>query len=179
MEHLRRNGAMPEKPASSSIIRIAALVLLALVTASCGTEAITSPDDDRLPTTPTCAQGDLAVAAILDGVAMNDRISNGYPHAFINKLGAGPGTFDAGSGSVVVHLEWGVLVANGQSTPALGWVRGAGFDVGNPSSAAFSGTIFLDDGAGFGGHFLLRELHHAPYGSGAAVRGAVAGCFRN
>ena len=43
--------------------------------------------------------------------------------AFFNKIGTGPGTFDAEQGGLAVHLEWGVLLADGQSTPARGWVR--------------------------------------------------------
>jgi len=167
----------PGKTTSFSIIPLALCVLLASGTASCGTDAITS-EDDAIPTTPICAQGESAVAGILDGLQVSERITSSY-HVFINKLGAGPGTFDTDQGGVAVHLEWGVLLASGQSTPARGWVRGAGFDVGNPPDATFSGTLSLDDvPVGLSGQFLLKELHHTPYGSGVAVRGAVAGCFR-
>ncbi len=165
------------KAASSSLRLLATCVVLASVTASCGSDTITSEGDNPVPATPRCAQGELAVTGILDDLELSDRISGGYDHAFINKLGTGPGTFDANKGSVAVHLEWGVLLPNGQSTSARGWARGAGFDVGNPPDAVLSGTLSLD-GDGQGGHFLLKELHHSPYGSGAAVRGAVAGCFR-
>lgn len=154
----------------------AACVVLALLTASCGSDAITE-GGDPLPTTPVCAPGQLALNAILDGVALSDRISGGYDAVFSNKLSAEPGTFDADKGSVSVHLEWDVLLPNGDRAPARGWARGAGFDVGTRPNAAFSGTLALD-ADGQGGHFLLKDLHHAPYGSGAAVRGAVAGCFR-
>ena len=167
----------PAKTTSFSITPLVLCVLLASGTASCGTDAITS-GDDPLPATPVCAQGESAVAGILDGLQVSGRITSSY-HVFINKLGAGPGTFDTDQGAVAVHLEWGVLLAAGQSTPARGWVRGTGFDVGNPPNAAFSGTLSLDDApGGLSGHFLLKDLHQAPYGSGVAVRGAIAGCFR-
>ena len=162
---------------SASIIGIAGCVVLAFATASCGSEAITSVSHDPVPPTPSCAAGELAIVGILDGIHVSDRVT-GYNFAFINKLGAGPGTLDADKDSVALHIEWGVLLANGDSTNARGWARGSGFDVGNPANAAFSGTLSLDDN-GEGGHFLLKELRQAPYESGAVIRGAVAGCFRS
>ena len=164
---------------SSSVagLCIAACVVLAFATASCGSDAITSGNNDPVPPTPRCAAGELAVVGILDGVQVSDRVT-GYNFLFINKLGPGPGTIDADKDSFVLHIEWGVLLANGDSTKARGWARGSGFDVGNPANAAFSGTLSLDDD-GEGGHFLLKELRHAPYESGAVIRGAVAGCFRS
>jgi len=162
---------------SASIIGIAGCVVLAFATASCGSEAITSVSHDPVPPTPSCAAGELAIVGILDGIHVSDRVT-GYNFAFINKIGAGPGTLDADKDSVALHIEWGVLLANGDSTNARGWARGSGFDVGNPANAAFSGTLSLDDN-GEGGHFLLKELRQAPYESGAVIRGAVAGCFRS
>lgn len=168
---------MTANSSSASIIGIAACVVLAFATASCGSDAITSGNHDPVPPTPSCGVGELAVVGILDGIQVSDRVT-GYNFTFINKLGAGPGTLDADKDSVAVHIEWGVLLANGDHTSARGWARGSGFDVGNPANAAFSGTLSLD-ADGEGGQFLLQDLRHAPYESGAAIRGAITGCFRS
>ena len=128
---------------SSSASTIAACVVLAFATASCGSDGITSGSHDPVPPTPSCAAGELAVVGILDGIHVSDRVT-GYNFLFINKLGLGPGTIDADKDSVVLHIEWGVLLASGDSTNARGWARGSGFDAGNPANAVFSGTLSLD-----------------------------------
>ena len=104
-------------------------------------------------------------------------------YAFVNAFG-GNGTLDvelAGGGAL--HLEWPELVADGDTVDARGWFRvTAGvtaIDVGNClTGSSFSGEMTVD-GDGQGGRFVLRDLHSAPYCSGASVAGELSGCFRN
>jgi len=161
----------------------AASALLCTVAASCGGSDVTSPDpnDDvpttpsAVPATPSCAPGEVAINALLDGVSVTDRASY-RRYAF--QQWRSPATLDIDESPIILHLEWPGLLVFGGSASTRGWSRGAGFDVGNCGAAPFSGTI-TQDADGDGGRFLLRDLHRAPYCSGPAVRGALAGCWRN
>lgn len=159
----------------------AASALLCTVVASCGGNDMTSPDpNDDVPTTPSagpvtpsCAPGEVAVSALLDGVSVTDRAR--FQRYFFRQFQSLV-TLDIDESPIILHLEWPVL-RFGESVPARGWSRGPGFDVGHCWDEAFPGTITVD-ADGNGGSFLLRGLHRPPYCSGPTVRGALAGCWR-
>ena len=146
-------------------------MLLALAVAACGggddepsceamTVVVNRPDRPEMPFTYTSSS-----------------------YAFVNAFG-GNGTLDVELvGGGAFHLEWPELVANGSRVEARGWFRvTAGvtaIDLGNClSGTSFSGEMTVD-GDGQGGSFVMRDLHSAPYCTGASVPGELSGCFRN
>jgi hypothetical protein len=152
-------------------VRAVALLALGVVATACGgddegpsceamTVVVTRPDRPGMPFTYASAS-----------------------YAFVNAFG-GNGTLDvelAGGGAL--HLEWPELVAGGGTVEARGWFRvTAGvtaIDVGNCDTSATFGGEMTVDGDGQGGRFVLRDLHSAPYCSGASITGELSGCFRD
>ena len=159
------------------VCALALSVVLLCGGVSCkGTDA-TGPSENPDPVPPACAASELALTGTLDGVAVNERVVGVGSYSFLNKFDADPGTLDTYQGAVALHLEFEQYwLADGESAPSRGWLRTAKHDVGNCSTAPLSGTISLNaDGSGV--RFLLKAMHQAPYCSGSAVSGAVAGCF--
>jgi hypothetical protein len=148
------------------------LILLSSVSACGG-----SDDDAPVGGGLTCAPSELRVKGKLDGVDVSlVRPTNGY--AFINKLSADSlGTLDVATEQGSLSLEFNMLTANGDSSPARGSLVDAegSLSVGNCESGDFASTIAIDaDGDGV--HFTLRSLHREPYCTGAAASGQLDGC---
>jgi hypothetical protein len=147
------------------------LIPLTALLAACGGGGFDAPD---------CAADEVSIRLSNDDGVMEDTQGGINQYAFINALGDQDGTLDITMASgASLHLEWGELVANGDSVAARGLVLfGGDLDLGNCETGPFSGTLAVD-GDGNGGSFELVDLHANPPCTGAAVAGTLTGCFRH
>lgn len=135
-----------------------------------------SSDADEIDAPDDCAADELHIVH----ADIDERLTV-TNHGFINKLSADTnGTLDLGrSQPNSVHLEWPVLLGNGDSASTFGWVKlESGLDVGNcATDGEFPGTFHIVESGVW--RWELRDLRTGPdYCAGAIVAASLGGCYR-
>ena len=147
-----------------------AWIAMAALAIGCGSDEIDAPDD--------CAADEMHL--VYGSVDERLMLMN---HAFINKIGSGPGTLDitgSTNASAIFHLEFNKLAANGDIVDARGRIQTttSGLDVGNCASDGFPGKLHIVSSGVW--RWELTGLHEDPEPdcAGAAVATTLSGCYR-
>ncbi len=125
---------------------------------------------------PACGPQEFIAVGTLNGSAVDERAT--VSGQFLVNVPGDTGCYvnvyfqDGGR----LRLEWADTLAAGQSSPAAGSINleaQGGINVGNCSDRGYSSEMtMLENGV----EFTLKNLHQAPYCSGAAYTGELKGC---
>jgi|GEM_PF-1619663 len=127
---------------------------------------------------PVCGAVEFIAVGTLNGSPVEERatVSGQFLVNVPGDTGCYVNVYFEGGGRL--RLEWADTLAAGQSRPAAGSVNleaQGGINVGNCSDRGYASEMtMLENGV----EFTLKSLHQAPYCSGAAYTGELAGCAR-
>ena len=154
--------------------------LLAILTlAACGNgngNGDGGSDGDGSNGPPVCGIDEFIAVGTLNGSPVDERatVSGQRLVNIPEDTGCHVNVYFQGGGRL--QLEWADTLAAGESSPAAGSVNleaQGGINAGNCSDRGYASEMtMLDNGV----EFVLRGLHQAPYCSGAAYTGELAGC---
>lgn len=125
---------------------------------------------------PVCGAVEFIAVGTLNGSAVEERatVSGQFLVNVPGDTGCYVNVYFQGGGRL--RLEWADTLAAGQSSPAAGSVNleaQGGINAGNCSDRGYASEMtMLENGV----EFTLRNLHQAPYCSGAAYTGELSGC---
>jgi hypothetical protein len=125
---------------------------------------------------PVCGAVEFIAVGTLNGSAVEERatVSGQFMVNVPGDTGCYVNVYFEGGGRL--RLEWADTLAAGHSSPAAGSVNlevQGGINAGNCSDRGYASEMtMLENGV----EFTLRNLHQAPYCSGAAYTGELTGC---
>ena len=135
-------------------------------------------DGDGSNGAPVCGVEQFIAVGTLNGSPVDERatVSGQFLVNVPGDTGCHVNVYFQGGGRL--QLEWADTLTAGESSPAAGSVNleaQGGTNAGNCSDRGYASEMtMLDNGV----EFILRGLYQAPYCSGAAYTGELAGCAR-
>ena len=160
-------------------MKILAIFLAILTLAACGNGnggGDGGSDGDGSNGPPVCGLQEFIAVGVLNGSPVEERatVSGQFLVNTPGDTGCYVNVYFEGGGRL--RLEWADTLAAGESSPASGSVNReaqGGLNAGNCSTSGYpSEMTMLDSGV----EFVLKNLRQAPYCSGAAYTGELAGC---
>ena len=125
---------------------------------------------------PACAASEFKVEGTLDDTPVSEQVTVAG-HALVNvpgDTGCYVNVYFEGGGRL--RLEWPDTLPEDQTSPASGSVNlevQGGINAGDCDDDGMASEVtLLSDGV----EFILRELHEAPYCTGASISGELRGC---